>query len=232
MIACLISIILIISSCSGDRKIYPENKKNGTTITKTDDKNSSDIINDILISDADASSSIPMLEGCDSGWTKIRGGGPNAYYFCILPEPQTERYGQYLDIPHASINGSNIEKIYDYSSVCAEMGADWCTVQELMAAYKLGYINLSAQDVSYLYGEQCQSATTFTGTSTFAKFPSKFCMEKEAAGGEVCSGSYFFTKFNDNYYEGCENAHENRTFYGWEDNSYSWVNVNVFCCYR
>ena len=68
------------------------------------------IIGDILVSDASAYSSIPMLEGCDAGWTKLRGGGPKSYYFCLFPSPQTERYGQYLDLPHNSIAGHNVGK--------------------------------------------------------------------------------------------------------------------------
>ena len=103
----------------------------------------------------------------------------NAYYFCINPTPQTERYDKYLDIPHYEITGDNVDKIYDYASACAEMGADWCTVQELMAANKIGAITLNAQNITYSHDETCTLNTTFNGTATYARYPSKFCMEKK-----------------------------------------------------
>lgn len=224
----LVSCSKLNDKSSSEPPIF-KNKK--TKINKTTNQ-PSDIINDILLPTAEAAHSIPMAEGCQAGWTKIRGGGPTAYYFCILPEAKTERYSEYLDIPHQEIKGHNVDKIYDYASVCAEQGADWCTVQELMAASKQGVIELSAQSKTYAYNESCTSLTNFSGTTTFAKYPSRFCMEKEAAGGEACSGKYFFTKYTDDYFDGCEDAHENRAYYGWDDSSYSWVNVNIFCCYR
>ena len=101
-----------------------------------------------------------------------------------------------------------------------------------MTASKQGVITLDAQNITYGFDETCTQTTNFTGTSTYAKYPSRFCLEKESAGGEACSGNFFFSKYSDSYVEGCEDSHEDRIFYGWEDNSYSWVNVNVYCCYR
>ena len=63
-----------------------KNKKDTkTTTTETSGSTGGSIIGDILVSDASAYSSIPMLEGCDAGWTKLRGGGPKSYYFCLFP---------------------------------------------------------------------------------------------------------------------------------------------------
>ena len=232
----ILLLIFFSISCSNPDAILEyktENQaKSSTNATpKTPIKNDN-ILNDILLSDAEAAYSIPMTEGCDNGWIKIRGGGPNSYYYCINPYPQTERYDRYLDIPHQEINGDNVDKIYDYASICAEMGADWCTVQELMAANKIGAINLSAQTVTYNYDETCSQQTSFSGSTIYARYPSRFCMEKEALGGASCAGKYFFSKYEDPYVEECESAHENREFYGWHHSSYSWVSVKVYCCYR
>ena len=241
----ILFFLIVLFSCTQnnsqqERESFFDQK---STPKKTHSNNSDDsakesyppptqIINDIILSNAEAAHSIPMSEGCDNGWTKIRGGGPNAYYYCIYPTPQQERYDKFLDIPNYEITGDTVDKMYDYASVCAEMGADWCTVQELMAANKLGVISLNAQNISYDYNESCVLETNYTGTSTFARYPSRFCMEKEASGGDSCSGKYFFSKFNDPYDSGCEVEHEEKEYYGWHDSSYSWIEVNVFCCYR